>query len=229
MSNQRLPRSIRRSSRRSAVVLAVGAIIAVAASVGGAWPARAGVLIAVAAGVAALVLATNRARRVRQLHGEQLVTISRAQRDQVRELRAHHRGVVDSLSAANTHTRRSVASLTRRLGQLGAELSSLRRDRVALAERLAKREAAIVALHTQLHESEVRVETLEALLAQLDAQARAGLEFQESHPIDVEVGPNAGARVAEAPELFSDGEHPTVVELRVRPVLDPEFAARRRA
>lgn len=229
MSNHELSRSIRNSSRLGVVVLLSGAVVAVAASVGGAWPARAGVLIAVAAGVVALVLASRRARRARQLHGEQLVTISRAQRDYVGELRTHHRGVVDSLSAANTQARTSVENLTRRAGQLDAELSSLRGDRVALVARLSEREAMIKQLRTQLHDSELRVETRDALLAQLDVETRSAMEFQESNSIDVEVGASAGARVAEAAELFSDGDHPTVVELKMRAAVDPDFEARRRA
>lgn len=197
------PRAVRGATRLSVGVFICGAIVALLASIGGIWPARAGIVIGLLAGLVALISARAHARRARYRNSERLVQISREQRDYVSQLRTHHRDVLESLSRANVEAGESVDALNHRVGELCGELSRMRGDQVALTARLSDRENLVVRLRAQL---------AEATSAAVDLDTAAGRR-----------------RADGSTELFSDDDHPTVVDLRLRADLQPEFQARRRA
>lgn len=211
----------------SALILLGVAVLAVAASLGGIWPARAGVALALVAGTIALIVAYSHARQARHRHGAQLVQVSREQRTYVRDLRIHHRGIVESLSTINACADESVRGLTHEVTQLSAKLSIERGVRLAIAARLAGSDQAAKQLRVELAESQLGIDARDALLAEL------GQERSTPHRLPAS-GAEGEARwavvrdeLSAEDDLWGDDQHPTVVELKRR--TGCEFDGRRLA
>lgn len=234
MSNRQNSRSVPTATRLSVGILLAGAIAAMLISMGGLWASRVGIVIATFAGLAVLVLARARARKERHRHGEQLVKVSREQRAYVSEMRTRHRVVVQSLIETNFAAQESVEALTRRVGGLGAEVSTLRGDQAAKSTLLAERDAAVETLRARLADAQLRLEARGALLAGLDIETRAALELARpatslAGPADLDLLGSERDNAGSKDEFFSDEDHPTVVELRLRSDTDSKAPVRRRA
>lgn len=191
-------------------VLLTGAVVATAAAFGSLWLVRLGLVLALLAGAAALALAWRAAgrtlRRVREQHAAQVREQVRAHREELSTERADHLAVLDTLDgrldAQRQHNevlehrvstlRTQVKGLRREIATLLPEVSSLRGDTAALRDRLAEQDATVTGLRAELA---CREHELEALT---DGE--------------VLTMPRRGVPTAE--QIWSDGDHPPVVELR---------------
>ncbi len=209
--------------RRALIVLGVGALIALGLAFGPAWFVRAGVGVAILAGLWALVTS------FRELHFEKL----ESERRLIRQTRDHGRAlseerirngeVVEALRRSNVDASQRlraakaeahegqvrIVELTGTVGRLNAELSSLRGNNLALRQ--------------EVEEVKARLEEAQAELAEL----RAELDDDE-----VVALPRRAARLWEqlpsAEELWVEGNHPTVVDLQRLAFPTEEFREERK-
>lgn len=205
-------------------VLLTGSVLATAAAFGSLWFVRVGLVLAVLAGAVALGLAWRAAsrtlRRVREQHATQVREQARTHREEVSAERADNLAVLDTLEgridAQRQHNevlehrvstlRTQVKGLRREISTLLPEVSSLRGDKAALRDQLAEQEATMAELRAELARREHELAAL----------------------TDGDVLPMPRRRVPTAEQIWSDGNHPTVVDLRAVGT-EPERAERRQA
>lgn len=233
--------------KRALIVLGVGAVLAlvlalvvtlVVAPAAAIWVVRAGVVVAILAGVWALVTS------FRELYFEKLETerrLIKQNRDHGRALTAERQRngeVVDALRRSNVDASQRlraaqaqihdgqvrVVELTGTVGRLNAEISSLRGNNVALRQDLTERD-------TRIAELTERLEAAEAELAELRAQLGEHVAAGEASEVVAlprhaagqgDSGPDADAararelwdKLPTAQELWADGNYPTVVDLQ---------------
>lgn len=207
--------------KTSQVVLACGAVLSLAAAFGPLWFVRAGVVLAVVAGVVALVLAAREIRR-RQFVAEQ----QKAQivRDQVAASSAERRESARTLQTMSSYNERAdqrtaelrsnieqlrgqLQSLMGENGRMASDLSSLRGDNAALKMALGDRDDELLQLRRDLAAREAELKTLQDSDAEvLDLPRRAAVEADHDN--------SDWDRIPTAEELWADGNHPTVVDLQ---------------
>ncbi|RCK69186.1 hypothetical protein DT076_12690 [Desertihabitans brevis] len=211
----------------SIAVFAVGAVVAVAAAFGTEWIIRAGLAVAVLAGGLALLLAWRAAARAlrqqRERHAETLRAQVSAHRDEVRTERANTMAVLDTLEErfANqrkhtevlehrvTTLRSQVADLRHQIARLLPEVSTLRGDKAALTAQVAERDATLVELRAELARREAELVSL------------SGGEVVH-HPRMLDQLPTAE-------QIWADGDHPTVIDLRAVNGLEFDEQSRKQA
>lgn len=207
--------------KTSQVVLACGAVLSLAAAFGPVWVVRAGVLLAIVAGVVALVLAARELRR-RQFQAErekaqivrdQVAVVSAERRESGRTLQAmsDYNARADErateLRATIGQLREQLQSLVGENGRLAGDLSSLRGDNAALTMALSDRDGELLRLRRDLAAREAELENLRASEAEvLDLPRRAATETGHDN--------SDWDRIPTAEELWADGNHPTVVDLQ---------------
>lgn len=194
---------------------------------GGVWLARAGVLIAVLAGTVALLLAwravARTTRRQREHHATQVREQMAAHREEVRSERADTMAVLDTLEGRFAVQRQQSDVLEHRVRTLRGQVKGLRGEIAALVPELSglRRDKTVLTR---------RVSDQDALVAQL----RGELERRESElralaDREVVSMPRRGGAMFTAEQIWADGEHPDVVDLRAAGgVMMPE-ADRRQA
>lgn len=190
--------------RLSQCVLAVGAILSVSAAFGPIWVVRSGIALAVIGGILACVFAWREVAAQRRANAVNLLEVTKAQTSTLTDERKHNASVVDALvkrsATANTEVERSRVTVA----ELHSKISTLHGDKAFLQGEIKQREATIVSLRDT-------VRAREAELIALD-----GEEGAEIHPLPRRVLAEHELIFDEAADgdLWSDGGHPTVVDLR---------------
>ncbi len=204
-------------------ILVIGAVLAVAAAFGPVWVIRAGIALAIAGGVIALVLAgrvlvaQRRDAAVKSLaavkaHGQAL-SVERGRNAEVVETLSKQLHMtaerLDAARAEADHQRTTIAGLR-------GQLSTLRGDNAALRAAIARREselsglrATIARLESELAAARAERPTPGEETAEVDDQVVA-MPRRVQKDDDRSGGWDA---VPTAAELWSDGDHPTVVDL----------------
>lgn len=170
-------------------ILAVGTLAAVASLFGGIWVVRAGVVVAIAMAVAAVLVAwreLSRERAAFQSEIKRQIGLRIAQADR------HHADAVAMINRFNARTENLngvVGTLRRQLAAARAELSSMRGNSAWLRGEVAERQA--------------RIDALEARVAELEAQ----------HQGNVVELPRHATLTPTVDDIWGADEHPTMVDL----------------
>lgn len=205
MSTQHAGRRTTSSPLRRAThyVLGAGIILAAAAALGPIWLVRAGVAVVVIAAVIAVRLAWKEMAAERTEAGLKSLDQLLVHNKQLSAERTRNSEVLDALRHHNEDNDHKVVELQVRIGQLRTELSSLRGDNAALQADVIERDHRIKRLTTDLAAREAELKTLTG--TEDDAQVLA-MPLPAEQP-DWDALPSAE-------DLWSDGNHPTVVDLQ---------------
>lgn len=195
--------------RVTQVVLAVGTVLALAAAFGPVWVARVGVAIAVLAAILAVRFAWAELRQTRTEYAREQVVQLRAHREQLSAERRHTGEVVAVLSAHNERADQRIVQLQSTIGGLRTELSTLRGDHVALTARISERDQHIARLGRDLAARENELQELRTASASASADDSAEVLSMPRHAVAADWD-----ALPSAEDLWSDGNHPTVVDLQ---------------
>lgn len=209
--------------RLTLTFLIVGTVLAIASVFGPLWLVRLGVGIAVLGSAAAVWYAFREMSRLEVLHRKELKAVRLYAREAAQ---AHH---VEQTEMINTFTERHkahremVSSLTGELADSKTELSTLRGNLVSARaqsdaglERVTELEALIAQQTAELEAARLEVARL-AAAADVQADAEASEKDAEGDlvtlPRRVVSRRAMAAELPTAEELWSDGDHPTIVDL----------------
>ncbi|NNG20830.1 hypothetical protein HJ590_14920 [Naumannella sp. ID2617S] len=199
----RRSREVSSSHRLTQVVLTVGTVLALAAAFGPLWVARVGVVIAVVAALLSVRFALAEVRQARAQHLREKVDALRAHGAQLSAERTQNREVVASLAEHNHRANRRIVELQGRIGSLRAELSTLKGDHVAVQSRLTQRDEQVAELRRDLATREAELEALR------EVEDSAEVLAMPRHAVAADWD-----ALPTAEDLWSDGNHPTVVDLQ---------------
>jgi hypothetical protein len=197
------PSRLRRLSR---IVLVSGTLLALAAAFGPTWLVRFGVGVAVVAAVLACVFAWRELFSAERRHASEQLSASRAHGATLREERSRNGAVVDTLSRRINEVSAVVEGQEHVIGTLRAEIVTVTTDRDRLRRDVAQRDMVITSLRHTVRSQEAE---LIALLDDSGADVhhlprRVLAEHESSWP-----------ELPEAAELWHDGSHPAVVDLKM--------------
>jgi len=195
-------------------VLVAGTLISVAATFGPVWVVRIGVVVAVAAAVAATLLAWREVRADRRRHAAAMLASARAHGETLRVERAHNSAVLQVVTERNVAALGEITRQQTVIAQLRGEVSSLKGDRAALSAEITRRQEVIASLQDTVRAREAE---LAALLDVENSENGAVDEAEGAHvhamPRRVLVDQDGEPGSAPSDELWTDGTHPTVVDL----------------
>jgi hypothetical protein len=194
--------------RASQLVLITGAVLCAAAAVGPIWAVRIGIGLAIATGAVAVVLALKHLRQVRREHAARLLTLTKDHGSALSAERTRNAEVVQVLTdRVQAATDRS-AKQQIRIGELNTRVTELTGDNARLRSELKSRDVTIAGLRETVRSRDTEIQLLRA---DLDLEA-----------VDAPVGEvqqlprHLRGEQAEEPasELWTDADHPTVVDMR---------------
>ena len=203
--------------RASQLVLIGGAVISAAAAFGPTWLVRAGVVLAVAAGVVAVVLAFRHLHSVRKQHAAKLHKINAEHGENLTAERAHNAEVVQVLTERATAAHGTVKKQQVRIGELNAKVTQLTGDNATLRSRLKSREVTISGLRETLRTRDTEISLLRSDL---------GLDKAEESPADVQGLPRRVQGTESGSE--EDQEDSEVIDLRSVESVLPNFEVEQR-
>jgi hypothetical protein len=188
------------------IVVVVGTVLSVAAAFGPVWLVRIGLVVAIAAAIIATVLAWREVRADRHRHAAAMLATNRAHGAALRMERAQNSAVLQVVTERNVA---ALAEITRQqtvIAQLRGDVSSLKGDRAALTAEVARRQELIASLEETVRVREAQLRALsEGDEAEVHTMPRRGR-------VDGVLSAQAGD---EAEEMWTDGTHPTVVDMAV--------------
>lgn len=199
----------RSSSERRGTLLALVAatVIGVVCAFGPIWMVRAGVLVSLLGAGIAVYYAFREISRLEALHRTEL----KAVRDQATLVaRAHHEeamGLIEVFAARSRAHGEQLEALRRELADRQQELSTLRGNVVSVRAESDRRADRIAELELELVALEESLAAEEAASEQTEDEALVTL------PRRVVAAKVADRGLPTAAELWSDGNHPTVVDL----------------
>ncbi|MVA76987.1 hypothetical protein GC722_13275 [Auraticoccus sp. F435] len=193
-------------------VLAAGSVLAAALAFGSIWLVRLAVVLAVLTGVVAVWIAwaalERTVRRLRAQHATELRQHVERHREQVQAERADTMAVLDTLEGRFTAQRRHAEVLEHRVATLRGQVTGLRRELAKLLPQVATLRGDKAALQHEVAARDTEVAELRAELARREA------ELTELTSGDVVTMPRRGVGpLPTAEQIWSDGNHPTVVDL----------------
>lgn len=192
--------------RISQVVLVAGTALAVLTAFGPQWLTRVGVGLAVVTAIVACVYAWREIARGRRAHAAAQLSASQRHSAALTEERQQNGAVVDTLTYRIKAAQAEVATQRVTIAGLTTEVSSLRGDNAVLTHEIKMRDVRIASLRQTVRAREVE---LQVLLADEDDAVVHALPRRV-------LAENTAAleNVPAAAELWTDGDHPTVVDLR---------------
>lgn len=203
-------------------VLVAGIVLAAALAIGDVWVVRAGVALAIATAVTGVVLAWREATIDRRAAARRDLEIARAQGLELSRERRSNISVVNSLEARNNAIATRVDDLTTEIRTLRAEIATLRKVKGELVQDIAERDVDLMALRNELLKAQQELRKLVGDEAEVFAMPRRGA--LKAHSAESE-----WATLPTAEELWSDGDHPTVVDMKALVYPTPEQEQRRHA
>jgi hypothetical protein len=192
--------------RASQIVLVGGTVIAVVAAFGPAWAVRVGIVVAIAAAVVACVFAWRELFSARREHAVAMLSAARDHGRALRDERERNGAVVATLGSRIRDAGAVIERQRVTIAELRVQISGLKGDKTDLRAEVDHREGVISALR----------ETVRARDEELIAQQAENGEDADVHewPRRVLAAPgSAWAGLPAADDLWTDGSHPTVVDL----------------
>ena len=193
-------------------MLVGGTIISVVAAFGPVWAVRTGVVVAVAAAVIATLLAWREVRADRRRHAAAMLASTRAHGETLRAERAHNSGVLSVVTERNVAARGEITRQQTVIAQLRGEVSSLKGDRAALSAEITRRQEVIASLQDTVRARDAELAALIDNRADRDGDAAEGADVH-AMPRRVLVDADAEPGGESPAEIWTDGTHPTVVDL----------------
>jgi len=192
--------------RASEIVLVAGTVIAIMAAFGPGWVVRIGIAVAVVAAVLACAFAWRELYFARRAHHRAMLAADRAHGQAMTEERTRNAAVVDTLTARIRDAGAVIEKQRVMIAQLKLRISGLLGDTVFLKGEVEHRETVISSLRETVRAREAELITLrDETDSDVHHMPRRVLAEHES---DSDVVPGAD-------ELWADGSHPTVVDLRL--------------
>jgi hypothetical protein len=191
--------------RAAKIVLIIGTASSLGLALGPTWATKIGIAVAVAAAIVGCTLAWRELWQVHRAHAHQLLEISKKHGKALSEERRHNAGVLDLMSKRVKEYVIVVEGQKVTIAQLRGQVSALRGDNAYLKTEIAHRETVIVSLRETVR---ARESELVALLTD-DSDA-------EVHTLPRRLlaeGTAGPEEVAAAGDLWTDGSHPTVVDM----------------
>lgn len=145
-------------------------------------------------------------RRVREQHATQVLEQARAHGEELSSERADNLSVLDTLEGRLTAQRQHTEVLEHRVSTLRTQVKGLRREIATLLPEVSSLRGDKAALRDRLAEQDATVDDLRAELARREHELAALTDGE------VLTLPRRGVPTAE--QIWSDGNHPTVVDLR---------------
>lgn len=202
-------------------ILVAGILVAAALAIGTLWVVRAGVLLASITAVVSVTLAWREATIERRTAARKEIEQARAQGLDLSRERRSNISVVNSLETRNDAIASRVEDLGTEIRTLRAEIAVLRKLKGEMAQTIAERDVELLTLHQELQKARTELQMLVSDEAEVFALPRRGA---------VAESPSATwADVPTAEELWSDGDHPTVVDMKVLAYPDTAPAQRKHA
>ncbi|MDO5501246.1 MAG: hypothetical protein Q4F67_16370 [Propionibacteriaceae bacterium] len=199
------------------MILAAGALLAIGAAFGPVWVIRAGILIAIIAGVLATVLVWRQVRAEQQRRSRDVVEQAHAHGAALHTERNQHLSVLTTMESYNKGAADKVRTLGEQIDQLRGQLATqqqqlaqVRGDNVALTATISK-------LRTELSAREAEVRALTDDDAELLALPRRVATRSDWDALP------------KAEDIWADGDHPTVVDLQTLALGGEEQPERRQA
>ena len=201
-SRQAKPTSLRRASE---IVLVAGTVLAVIAAFGPGWSVRLGVAVALAAAIMACTFAWRELWVTRRRHAKAMLAAVQDHGRQLTEERTRNAAVVEALSNRIADARTVIEKLRVMVAELKMQVSALRGDTVFLTGEVSHRETVITALR----------ETVRAREAEL-ISLRDDADFEVHHMPRRVLAEHESVwdEIPGVDELWSNGSHPTVVDLK---------------
>lgn len=187
-------------------VLAAGCVLSFAAAFGPIWVVRSGIALAVIAGIAACVLGWREFAAARVRHQAKLTEVARSQSETLTRDRQHNAAVLDTLQLRVNSATEVIDKQRLRIGELASEVSTLHGDNAFLKGEVLHRDSTISSLR----------ETIAARMEELRALTGAEDDDAEVMALPRRVRTKAGEwdALPSADDLWKEGTHPTVVDLR---------------
>ncbi|MGA4506370.1 hypothetical protein ACQB6R_12550 [Propionibacteriaceae bacterium G1746] len=214
MASHALPGSTFRERRTSLALMVAVTVIGLVCAFGPLWMVRVGLVVSLAGAATALWFAFREIHRLEALHRTEL----KAMRDAAAlAAHAHHTesmGMIEQFTARYKAHGEQLATLRADLTARQQELSTLRGNLVSATAESDRRAERVTDLEAQLAARQAEIEALEAKLLEVADQ------FDDSDEIITLPRRSAARTVIEggvptAAELWSDGNHPTVVDLNM--------------
>lgn len=187
-------------------ILVAGLLVAAALAIGTVWAVRAGVLLAAVTAVAGVLLAWREARLERREAARRDLEQQRAQGLELSRERRSNISVVNSLESRNKAITSRVDDLSTEIRTLRSEIATLRKLKGEMAHAIAERDVELITVRHDLQKAQAQLHKLLADEAEVYALPRRGSLVEGSD--------GTWSAVPTAEELWSDGDHPTVVDMK---------------
>ena len=191
--------------RTSEIVLVTGTVVSVIAAFGPTWAVRLGIAVAIVAAVIACLFAWRELFSARRQHARAMLAASVDHGRALTEDRTRNAAVVDTLRARITDAGVLIEKQRVTIAELKMRISGLKGDKAYLRAEVDHRESVISALRDT-------VRAREAELIALRDEPGAEVHTMPRR-VFTEPEPEADATPT-AEELWTDGSHPTVVDLK---------------
>jgi hypothetical protein len=201
---QAQPSTLRRASK---IVLISGTVIAVAAAFGPTWLVRVGVAVAIAAAILACVLAWRELFSAERRHAAQQLAATRAHGAALTQERTRNGEVVDTLTRRVREVSAVVETQNTVIANLRGKVSTLNGDRAHLRSEIGHRDTVITSLRETVRSREAE------LIALRDTSDDADIHHMPRRVLAEHE--SSWAELPDADELWNDGSHPTVVDLKM--------------
>lgn len=219
-----------RLRRTSQVVLVLGTVLAVGAAFGPAWLARVGVGVAVAAAVVACLFAWREVFGARRQHAQEVLRASQRHGQALREERTRNAGVVDILTRRAGEAGLVIEGQRTVIVTLRAEVAGLHAEQEGLLTQLAQRDTTITSLRRTVGARQAELAALRDAVAAADSDAGSGAAVRHMPRRALAEHESTWSEVPGADEVWRDGSHPSVVDLRMldTAMVLPNYEADRR-
>lgn len=212
MASHALKQSSSTERRATLYILIAVTIVAVICAFGPLWMVRVGLGVALLGAATSVWYAFKEINRLEVLHRTEL----KAVRDQaVLAARAHHDESMELIETFTSRYKAHGQQLSALRGELASrqqELSTLRGNVISATAEADRRGERITELEAQLAERQAELEALEVKLTELAAEHDGELVTLPRRVVSRKAA-DAARAVPTAAELWSDGNHPTVVDL----------------
>ena len=191
--------------RTSEIVLVAGTVVAVIAAFGPTWAVRLGIVVAVISAVVACLFAWRELFNARRQHARAMLNASRDHGRALTDERTRNAAVVDTLRARVADAGTLIEKQRVTIAELKMRVSGLKGDKAYLRAEVDHRESVITSLRVTVRAREAE---LIALRDEPDAEVHTMPRrvFTEPEP--------AADALPTAEDLWTDGSHPTVVDLK---------------
>jgi hypothetical protein len=190
--------------RAAKIVLIIGTASSFGLALGPNWATKIGIAVAVAAAIAGCMLAWRELWQVHRAHAQQMLEISKKHGKALSEERRHNAGVLDLMSKRVKEYVIVVEGQKVTIAKLRGQVSALRGDNAYLKTEIAHRETVIVSLRETVRAREAELVSL--LTDDSDAEVH-------TLPRRLLAESSAGSEEVADGDLWTDGSHPTVVDM----------------